>query len=257
MTSATELIEQNLFELYRVFAISGHYPLQQKCSFSWIEDIKGVFPRNIFNVNPSMDDDDLKEMVSLVHSGNAPPFIVFRSDRTTLPFAGRLRTRGFRQLMRWPGMAADLNHIPASKENANIRIEINKISSEEELNSWSGIVEQCLFNNDRIDRKTFREASRGAGYYLYLARLNGLVAGTLLSFIHSGIAGFYMITTLPECRNMGVAGKLTRHAMKDAADMGCGMAVLESTAQGLPLYVKAGFKEYCTIDIFWMLGKTT
>jgi len=44
-------------------------------------------------------------------------------------------------------------------------------------------------------------------------------------------------------------------ALNDAAAAGSGIAVLESTPQGLSLYRKAGFKEYCNFAIYWMLGK--
>jgi ribosomal protein S18 acetylase RimI-like enzyme len=118
-------------------------------------------------------------------------------------------------------------------------------------------VEECLFNGRQIGQKALLHLVGAAECCLYTGFCGGKPAGTLLSYTRNQVAGLYMITTLPGFRKRGIARQLTKTALRDAASGKCLYAVLESTPMGLPLYHKAGFKEYCNFDIYWMMGKNT
>jgi ribosomal protein S18 acetylase RimI-like enzyme len=252
-----DLIESNLFSLYKGFAMAGNYTLTVHPSYSWIKTNKSIFPKNIFKIDPDMNDDVLSELVKMIQDDQVSPFLIFRDDKMTPAFIDRLKAKGFRQVMQWPGMAVPLqkNHTWITHDDFNIAVK--KIKDNEEINEWADMVEQILFNGGKLDRKTLMALILSSDLNLYIGCVDGLSAGTLLSWTNDQVTGLYMITTLPAFRKKGVAWQLTNTAIRDAAIAGCRYAVLESTPRGLSLYRKAGFKEYCSFSIYWMLGKNT
>ncbi|MBN1414805.1 MAG: GNAT family N-acetyltransferase [Bacteroidales bacterium] len=250
-----DIIQNNLFGLYKTFAVTGHYPQVQHPAYSWIHTDKSVFPGKVFQIDPGMNENALLDLTTAIRNNEAPPFLIFRDDNAPAVFIENLKTQGFRQVMQWPGMAVRLhknhNRIMDSVDGLTVK----KIRKEKDIHDWTGIVELCLFNRERLDRKTLVELARSEKCSLYTGFMDGKAAGTLLSFTQNQIMGLYMIATLPEFRRKGIAWQLTNTAMKDAADKGCTHAVLQSTKQGLSLYHRAGFQEYCNFAIYWLLGK--
>jgi ribosomal protein S18 acetylase RimI-like enzyme len=51
-----------------------------------------------------------------------------------------------------------------------------------------------------------------------------------------------MVGVVPEARGRGIAGKLLRHALADAAERGNETATLVATRMGYPVYERAGFR---------------
>jgi len=121
--------------------------------------------------------------------------------------------------------------------------------------NWADIVETCLFKGEKLDRDTLKNLTNNPCFTFYLGFSDGQPAGTLLSFTDDQqITGFYMISTLPEHRKKGIARSLVNKAIYDASLKRSPYIVLESTPEGLSLYLKTGFKEYCKFAIYWLLG---
>jgi ribosomal protein S18 acetylase RimI-like enzyme len=255
MNRMPEITEENLFGLYEAFATAGNYSVMQHPGFTVIRKQKSVFPGNVYRLDPGMNEASFLELVSLIRNGQAPPFLIFRTETAPPSFISRLKSGGFRQVMQWPGMAVDLARLPAQEEVQDTTAVIKKISTADEINDWACIVEQCLFNNGRLDRDALKNLVGTGDCSLYVGFVDGKAIGTMLSFCDKQVTGFYMLATLPGWRKKGVARKLLRSALRDAVSSGSKYAVLEATPQGLSLYRKAGFKEYCNFGIYWMLGK--
>jgi GNAT superfamily N-acetyltransferase len=252
-----DIIEDNLFSLYKTFALTGHYSMIQYPAYTWIKTNKSVFPGHVFQIDPGMNECSLSELITFIRADQAPPFLIFRNDTVHGSLIDKLKTSGFRQVMQWPGMAIELHKNFKVVCDSSCNIAVKKIVDTDEINDWACMVELCLFNQGRLDRNTMKDMALNTNFSLYTGFLNGLAAGTLLSYTSKQITGFYMITTLPGYRKKGIAWRLINTALKDAVTMGCRYAVLESTMQGLSLYQKAGFKEYCNFAIYWMLGKNS
>jgi ribosomal protein S18 acetylase RimI-like enzyme len=250
-----DLIENNLYSLYRGFALAGNYALTELPSYSWIKTDLSVFPGNVFQIDPGMDENALSDLVGMIKEDQVSPFLIFRNDKVDSAFIERLKTKGFRQVMHWPGMALPLQHNHKWTVAADLNITVKKIRNTEEIGNWAGMVEQILFNGKGIDRKVLKSLILTQELCLYTGYIDGIPAGTLLLWTRDQVAGLYMITTLPAFRHKGVAWQITNTAIRDAAVTGYHYAVLESTPQGLSLYRKAGFLEYCSFSIYWMLGK--
>ncbi len=250
-----DLIENNLYSLYRGFANAGDYALTERPSYSWIWTDKSVFPRNIFQIDPAMDETALSDLVQLIKDDRASPFMVFRNDKVNDDFIEKLKAKGFRQVMHWPGMALPLQHNHKWTVADDPAISIKKIRDAEDVSEWAGMVEDILFNSRKIDRKVLNNLVHTPALSLYTGYYDNVPAGTLLMWTGDQVAGLYMITTRPDFRKKGVAWQMTNKAIRDAAFTGCHYAVLESTQQGLSIYRKAGFLESCSFSIYWMLGK--
>ena len=78
---------------------------------------------------------------------------------------------------------------------------------------------------------------------LWVARVDGTPAGTVVIRPHEGDAEVFWVAVAPQARGRGIAGELMRRALAAARDDGgCTTASLEATAMGEPLYAAMGFR---------------
>jgi GNAT superfamily N-acetyltransferase len=86
----------------------------------------------------------------------------------------------------------------------------------------------------------------------HLALLEGAPVATCLTFLHSGVAGLFTISTIPEARGHGIGGEITRHALLNAGSLGYRVAVLQASPMGFPVYQRLGFATCATfIEYEW------
>ncbi len=86
--------------------------------------------------------------------------------------------------------------------------------------------------------------------HLYLARADGLPACTLLTYEEVGECGVYLVATLPEARGRGLATGLMSHALLAARSRGCTTTSLQATARGRPVYLRMGYREIGTMQMW-------
>ncbi|MGQ9681808.1 MAG: GNAT family N-acetyltransferase [Anaerolineae bacterium] len=85
---------------------------------------------------------------------------------------------------------------------------------------------------------------------IYLARLQGAPAGTLIMTLKAGGAGLYGLGTRPECRGQGVARSLMVRAIFDANALGFGLVVLQAPPGAVSLYRYLGFETYIRVEVY-------
>jgi ribosomal protein S18 acetylase RimI-like enzyme len=122
--------------------------------------------------------------------------------------------------------------------------------SAEELPDWTaeGTLEEVGQVNDRaysFGTDSFSRALRTlpdgvAG--IYVARDGERPLGCMTAVDHAGNTEIQMVAVLPEARGSGIAGKLLRHALADAADRGMETSTLVATKMGYATYERAGFR---------------
>ena len=86
--------------------------------------------------------------------------------------------------------------------------------------------------------------------YIYLARLQGIPAGSLTLVLKAGVAGLYGLGTLPEYRGHGVGTSLMARAIFDASALGFRVAVLQAPPGAVRLYRRLGFETYFRVEIY-------
>jgi GNAT superfamily N-acetyltransferase len=84
----------------------------------------------------------------------------------------------------------------------------------------------------------------------YVAQIDGRPAGCLVIVDHERNADVEMVAVVPEARGLGIAGKLLRHALADAAERGLETSTLISTRLGRPVYERLGYREAGVLEMW-------
>ncbi|KAH9906998.1 acyl-CoA N-acyltransferase [Xylariomycetidae sp. FL2044] len=70
------------------------------------------------------------------------------------------------------------------------------------------------------------------------------IVGTGYLHMYAGVAAMHSIVVRPQYRHRGIGARLVEHGMQLAKQKGYNMVMLTATRSGLPLFRKAGFKEF-------------
>lgn len=84
----------------------------------------------------------------------------------------------------------------------------------------------------------------------FLGSLQGRPVTTSQLFLGAGVAGLYCVATVPDARGMGIGNAMTVAALQAARDQGYAIGILQSSAMGLSIYRRLGFREYCTFSLY-------
>jgi ribosomal protein S18 acetylase RimI-like enzyme len=137
--------------------------------------------------------------------------------------------------------------------------------SDDELPEWTadGRIEEVAEVNDRAYTfgtdsfsRALQELPDGAAH-VYVARDNGRPVGCMTTADHEGNAEVQMVAVVPEARGRGIAGKLLRHALADAAERGNETATLVATKMGHATYERAGFRSLERISMWERSGASS
>ncbi len=84
----------------------------------------------------------------------------------------------------------------------------------------------------------------------FVGRLDGRVVATSALYTGTGLAGIYAVGTVPEMRGRGLGRALTAAALVEGRRRGFESAALMSSALGLPVYRRLGFREVGSVSFF-------
>ena len=165
-----------------------------------------------------------------------------------------LQKEGFNYLEAISCLAVDVRTAPLAIQKSE-DIEISFIKAEREQKIWE-YISFAGFEMPQETRKQYNkfvasfDLSERSPQKLFLAYWLGKPVATALLFLRGNAAGIYFVTTLAACRNKGIALALILGSMKYAKTAGYKYCVLQSSKEGLDVYLRAGFKEYCRADVY-------
>lgn len=81
------------------------------------------------------------------------------------------------------------------------------------------------------------------------------VVGSVTLHARVGVAGIYDCWVLARARRRGIGSALTAAAARRAAAMGCGLAVLNATPMGTPMYRRVGFRSAGWGQTWWLVDR--
>jgi len=84
----------------------------------------------------------------------------------------------------------------------------------------------------------------------YFGAVEGETVGCAGAFIHGTDCEIVYVAVLPEGRGRGISGRLMARALEDALEQGFDTTTLQATKLGYPVYVKLGYADYGTLQMW-------
>lgn len=170
-----------------------------------------------------------------------------------------LAEHGFIRLTEWKSMAIRLTSASLSAITP-AGLEIVPARDDHSLATWADVMVRSFEIDPEIAgpyARYFVDASTGQenGTDYYLGLLHGEPVATAALFYGETTAGIYWVGTLQEHRGKGIAQAMMAHVLRNARTAGYGLATLNASRMGYPLYRKLGFEEYFTTALY-LLDKT-
>jgi GNAT superfamily N-acetyltransferase len=147
-------------------------------------------------------------------------------------------------------MAVDLMALnEAGPAPAELRIEC--VKDKEGLRKWA-YASIVGFGHPETDVDIWFDVFAGLGFDLplrnYVGILDGEPVATAELFLAAGVAGIYVVATVPGARRQGIGAALTLAPLREARAMGYRVGILHASPMGLGVYRRLGFKEYCRMS---------
>lgn len=164
--------------------------------------------------------------------------------------AGRLESRGLTAEHPWPAHALAVRDLVAPP--AVTGLEIRRVRHTAELDAYLGIVGQTLSPSDAFT-EMLGNASRAIGFAddapeeHFIGLLDGTQVATTSLLVAGGAAGIYNVATIEAARRRGIGAAMTAAAIHRGAERGLGLASLQASEMGRPIYERLGFRHVCDL----------
>lgn len=171
----------------------------------------------------------------------------------------RLVAQGFTYAGDEPGMAVELD-VMRKDLTTPVGLTITRVRDEQGLELWTRAF-AAGFNSGEREAQWVGSAHRRIGlgddvpWRHLLGMRDGVPVATASLFLDSGVAGIYLVSTVPEARRQGIGSAITLAALREAHERGYRIGVLGATKQGYSVYQRLGFKECCSVRMYtWRPG---
>jgi GNAT superfamily N-acetyltransferase len=166
---------------------------------------------------------------------------------------GELERRGFAKVTEPPGMAAALDDLDRLDPGAPVAIE--RVSDRRLIDAWFSVFAPA-FDLSKAASSAFRDLilagdlGDDAAMRNYIAFDGGEAVATGSLVAAAGVGGLYNVATRADRRGRGIGRAMTYTLMGEAAALGYRVAILWSTAAGLPVYRRLGFQERVRVPTY-------
>lgn len=229
--------------------LSEHVPAGAVRRFGSITAASAGFPIPIFNrvfVFDAPSHGDLSAAVEWMN-GRAVPFWVTATDSTVDTVANLADDIGLGKADTQPGMAmASMDAVPRSESPVNI----TEVSDVDELHDFSRVSSSVFEMPEEVAKRVDRTALEVEAVHSFLGTVDRepVACGTL---IRTGdVAGVYTIGVREGFRRQGIGKTMSGEVIRAGREMGCDVAVLQSSEMGYPLYESMGFETVVTYHLF-------
>ena len=251
-----DALERNQWEFIRGFAaVAGVEVVEDERT---LRVATGV-PSPLFNpvlrisVDPDEVDDAIEDAREWFRARRLPWSWYVGPASQPPSLTHELERRGFAKVNEPPGMAADLAGIDQLDAGAIVRIE--RVADRAMVDQWFGVFSPA-FELSRSAAAAFRDLIVAGGMdddapmrnYIAYAGQAPVATGSLVPA--AGVGGIYNIATRADRRGHGIGRAMTYALMREAALLGYSVAILWSTAAGLPVYRRLGFEERIRVPTY-------
>jgi len=242
----------NLFTFYAEVSRLGQLGSGTIGGVPWIGRPSGGWPGYLLG-GGAPDAGQVNQIAAGMAKGSVPAFWILESDGSGTT-EKLLSSNGIRMINYWTGMYLEARDVQMNVQTAP-ECEIRKISGENELDLWLGLVNRVIMTSGSLDPALFRKLLLSENFHFYGLWKNDELLSATLIFVHNRTAGIYFVATDEMQRGRGYGAAILGYAIKDMKEAGAERLVLHATRQGLKLYHRAGFREVNRYDIYWLLGK--
>ncbi|MFY9589610.1 hypothetical protein [Rickettsia endosymbiont of Halotydeus destructor] len=242
-TKDTELADQNLLATYRYFGMQtiqmagvNYHLLKTGCKHPFW---------NMFILPESIDSKIMDELENIFKSQKLPFAWWVDENKISNYMKERLESRNYSCFGDVPGMVIDLTNHQERLPNDLGSIQIRPVTSSKDFGEWVSVLMECFgFGSDvyNLYINKFLDLLGKDDIFIPFAAYDDkkIVATASIIFI-DGIAGFYNGSTLPECRNFGIASSLYHTRFKMLKQLKIPKAFIQTSPMSTSIAQKAGF----------------
>jgi ribosomal protein S18 acetylase RimI-like enzyme len=250
-----EAIESNLADYWLAMGENPKGEIHDNDSVRWEYSGGPYFNRVVTaELDQSEAEQKIEEVVREFAARRAAITWLVGPSATPGDLGERLTQHGFNQYEVWKGMARDLTSLGSSPElSPDIHwVLVHDVASRKD---WLHVISRS-YDLPRSARELLYEsvlAAEGSNpnsWLHNLAYLDGKPVAASTLFVSNETAGIYLVATLPEARGKGLGTAVTWRALVQARELGCMLAVLQSTEMAQGIYEKLGFRTYCDISVY-------
>ncbi len=249
------VIEQNLNAYLLSYAAIPGAVLRQNDRIAWVDS--GFASSSLNSVvfarfRPEEADTEIDAVLTYFREHARPLTWHIGPSSEPADLGDRLIARGMSHAEDEPGMAVALSPAQLDFEPPTGLI-VEPVRTARQLEEWIGV---WLFPVPADLRTLHFEAFRRRGlgddlpWQCYLGRVDGAPVAAVELFMERGVAGVQYVVTLPHLRRRGIGAAMTAYALREARGRGCTVAALSASPDGIGIYRRLGFVEYCLIRRF-------
>jgi hypothetical protein len=246
-------LEKNIYNFYITIAESTGRGINTGKSIKCVNTHPSCWPNYIFDAKFAQNriKDEVELLKQRIRTGTVPNswFIGPGSASVFLPESPE--QFGFTKAFSWPGMSITIGEMNSQFQVSDDFI-INEVKNMDSLNQWSDIINTGMFGYGFEGVNLFKNLLGKKDIKLFLGFFNDLPVSTSLMYLNSGVAGLFLISTLPDFRRRGFGIQLTLAPVKKAFEYGYEYAGLFATSSGERIYKKIGFHKICDFDIYYL-----
>jgi GNAT superfamily N-acetyltransferase len=247
-------IKANLLEWYRYLGRSPKAEFYDSPELTWLlTGISNSFVNGVLRTHLETDKVDaiIKDTLAHFRSRGVTTFSWWTEPGTQPADLGEhLLAHGLAYTDGGPGMAVDLLALNEDLPTPS-HLSIQHVDDTETLEKWA-YASIFGFEHPDTEAKTWFDLFTPLGFDLPLRSYVGIVHGEPIAtsqlFLAAGVAGIYVVATVPDARRQGIGAVLTRAALREARAMGYHIGILHSSLMGLGVYRRLGFQEYCNMS---------
>jgi len=159
-----------------------------------------------------------------------------------------LEKQGLRHSTNLPGMTAERLLPPAKQLPA---IEVRRVCDSSTRNAFCDIGSICFHVPIHWFREVFEDGRVWERFASYVGYIDGEPVSTTSIVTAAGVTGVYNVATLPGAQRKGYGEAVMRHALAEARrENGESPIILQSTAAGLRLYGRMGFRALTSVAVY-------
>lgn len=200
----------------------------------------------IFDVQlaPGTEELRIHEIIHDMRAGSLPDNVLIIPGTNPEDLAERFAAEGFSIDDSGLCMAMNLEDLGKGAP-AHLSTKVLHVQDMEMLAAWTKIVNAALFEFELMRFEQISDLFALKWTDFYLGMDEGVPAAVAMTMRYGNAATLEMVATLPEHRRRGLGTAVIGEALHRLHEDGVQTVSLRAEPDGIPLYHRIGFKEYC------------